>query len=102
MHGKVFTVDWGIMNPLFALHPSRRFVDLSFSLDGTAGAASAAVDHQLRTVAGPKLFVTHPSSSLQFSGVNRNLFSVLGHHLRLARTVTGYHQRPVYLVYRYR
>ena len=102
MPGKVFTVDWGIMNPLFALHPSRRFVDLSFSLDGTTRAASAALSQKLRQVPGPKLFVTHPSSSLQFPGVNRNLFSVLRNHLQLTRTVTGYHRRPVYLVYRYR
>jgi 4-amino-4-deoxy-L-arabinose transferase-like glycosyltransferase len=102
MPGKIFTVDWGISNPLFALHPSRRFVDLSFSLDGTTRAASAALSQQIRQVPGQKLFVTHPSSSLQFPGVNRNLFSLLRGHLQLTRTVTGYHQRPVYLVYRYR
>jgi 4-amino-4-deoxy-L-arabinose transferase-like glycosyltransferase len=102
MPGRVFTVDWGIMNPLFALHPSRRFVDLSFSLDGTASAASAALTAQLRRAPGPKLFVTHPSSSLQFPGVNKNLFSLLGNHLQLTRTVRGYHGRRVYLVYRYR
>lgn len=102
MPGKVFTVDWGIMNPLFALHPSRRFVDVSFSLDGTRRDASAAVRQELGQAPGPKLFVTHPSSSLQFPGVNKNLFSVLGNHLQLARTVTGYHRRPVFLVYRYR
>jgi 4-amino-4-deoxy-L-arabinose transferase-like glycosyltransferase len=102
MPGKVYAADWGIANQLFALHPSRRFVDLSFTLDGATRSAAVALGRGLERVRGAKLFVTHPTSSLQFPGVNANLFTALRGHLRLDLTVTGYHGERVYLVYRYR
>ena len=102
MPGRVYTADWGIMNPLFALHPSRRFVDLSFSLFESSRASATALGRRLERVPGPKLFVTHPTSGLAFPGVNANLFAALGRHLHLTLTVTGYHHQRVYLVYRYR
>jgi hypothetical protein len=102
MNGRVYTADWGIMNPLFALHPSRRYVELSFTLDGATRDALVTLGRRLEQAHGPKLFVTHPSGSLQFPGVDANLFRAVGRHLRLTLTVTGYHRTPVYLVYRYR
>jgi hypothetical protein len=101
MPGRVYTADWGIMNPLFALHPSRRFVDLSFLLSDSTRTSARALGRRLERVPGPKLFVTHPTSSLVFSNVNANLFTAAGRHLRLLQRVTGYHGEPVYLVYGY-
>src|SRR5205823_578451 len=32
-NGQIYTADWGISNPLFALHPARRYEEIAFLLE---------------------------------------------------------------------
>ena len=98
----IFTADWGIFNPLFALHPSTRFRELAFALRFPIPGTLAAVGAQVGATPGPKLVVTHVDSALQFPDANRDLISAMGRHLDLVRVVSGPDHQPVYAVYRYR
>jgi len=100
--GTIFTADWGILNPLFALDPSGRFRELAFALRFPVPGTLAAVEAQVGATPGPKLVVTHVDSTLQFPDANKDLISAMGRHLDLVRVVSGPDHRPVYAVYRYR
>jgi hypothetical protein len=98
----VFTADWGISNPLFALHPSHRYVELAFELQAGTSGQVRRVRKSLAAWPGAKLVVTHAHDRLFFAGANQHLFAALGRHLRLVRSVDGRDGRPVYLIYAYR
>jgi hypothetical protein len=100
--GPVFTADWGILTPLFALRPARRYTELAFGLKSPTAASLAALGKSLRSIPGPKLLVTHASAKLEFPDVNANLFKAARGHLHLISSVAGRDGRPVFLVYAYR
>ena len=56
--GTIFTADWGIFNPLFALQPSSRYSQLAFALRDPVPAEWAAVGAEVAATPGPKLVVT--------------------------------------------
>jgi 4-amino-4-deoxy-L-arabinose transferase-like glycosyltransferase len=101
-HASIFTADWGILNPLFALHPSRRYTELTFQLAAPTSASLAQVGSMLAATPGPKLIVTHPVAVAAFPQVDASLVKAAGRHLRLVNTVDGHNGRPVFLVYAYR
>jgi 4-amino-4-deoxy-L-arabinose transferase-like glycosyltransferase len=101
-HDTVVTADWGIFNPLFALHPSRRYAEFAFGLEDASPGNLALQRDKLAALPGLKLVVTHAPAKLQFPNANTSLFKALGSHLRLAYRVAGADGQPVYLVYRYR
>jgi 4-amino-4-deoxy-L-arabinose transferase-like glycosyltransferase len=98
----IFTADWGIFNPLFALDPSTRFRELAFALRYPVPGVLAAIGAQVGATPGPKLIVTHVDSTLQFPDANADLLDAMGRHLQLARVVSGPDHTPVYVIYRYR
>ncbi len=98
----IFTADWGILNPLFALHPGHEFQELAFELETPAPANLAAVRSGVAATPGPKLVIAHVNSALQFPDANRDLHLALGSHLHLLQTVLGPGGAPVYQVYVYR
>jgi hypothetical protein len=98
--GSVFTADWGISNPLLALHPSRRWIELAFELKAPTAASLHRVASRLRDTPGRKLVVTHPTTV--FPEANRNLFKAAGRHLHLVDTISATDGRPVFLIYAYR
>lgn len=98
----IFTADWGIFNPLFALHPGHEFQELAFELESPAPANLAAVRASVAATPGPKLVIAHANSALQFPDSNRDLRRSLGSHLHLVQTVLGPGGAPVYQVYVYR
>lgn len=100
--GTIFTADWGIFNPLFALQPSSRYSQLAFALRDPVPAEWAAVGAEVAATPGPKLVVTHVDSTLQFPDANADLLRALGRHLQLLRVVSGPGHTPVYVIYRYR
>ncbi len=97
----IFTADWGIFEPLFALDPSTRYTDLAFALQNPAPASLAAVRASVTDVAGAKLIVTHLNPQLVFPTNNANLSKAFAGHLHLDYTVTGQNRVPVYQVYSY-
>jgi hypothetical protein len=103
-HATILTTDWGISNDLFALHPSRHYVELAFALAPAAPTDASMV--QLRSavaaIHGPKLFVTHAAGKLAYPYSTANLFKAIGPHLHLAETVPGLDGKPVFQVYSYR
>jgi hypothetical protein len=102
VNGRIFTVDWGIGNSLFALHPSGRYTELEFALEHPAPADIVRLRRWLASIPGPRLFVTHSDSSLLFPDANKNLFRVASHHLQLTMTVRGSDRAPVYEVFAYK
>lgn len=102
LRGQVYSADWGIFNPLFALHPSRRYTELAFELANPPPPALPGIAQSLATAANPKLIVTHVTRDLQFPRVNSVLSLVAGSHLRLLMVVRGPGRAPVYDVYSYR
>jgi hypothetical protein len=98
----ILTADWGIFNPLFALHPSTRYRELAFALRYPSPPVLAAIAGQVAAIPGPKLVVTHVNSALQFPDANNDLISAMGRHLDLVGIVSGPGRRPVYAIYRYR
>jgi 4-amino-4-deoxy-L-arabinose transferase-like glycosyltransferase len=78
--GTVVSADWGINNPLFALHPSRRYLD----------------------AAGPTLVIAHTPRAQYFSHADAHLHAALGSHLRRVRVIDGPGGVPVFDVYRLR
>ncbi len=98
---EIFTADWGIVNPLFALHPSPRYTELTFELQSATPSALRALGRALAATPGPKLFVTHPADKAIFPQAVENLATATAGHLRLVKTVDGLDRQPVYLVYAY-
>jgi 4-amino-4-deoxy-L-arabinose transferase-like glycosyltransferase len=98
--GDVLTADWGILNPLFALNPSERYVALEFELEGGAAGAAAAAS-QAASLPGPKVVVTHVADKQVFAGNDARLRQALRGHLRLLRVVDGDANTPIYDVYAY-
>jgi hypothetical protein len=98
----VFTADWGILNPLFALAPGTRYSELAFALENSDPANLAGLSRSFASMPGPKLFITHANDKLVFPEANVNLFKAAGQHLRLSGTVLGADHRPVYDLYTYR
>jgi 4-amino-4-deoxy-L-arabinose transferase-like glycosyltransferase len=98
----IFTADWGIFNPLFALHPSTRYRNLAFALRYPIPAELAAAAAAVSATPGRKLVVTHVNEALQFPAANADLLTSMGRHLDLVRVVSGPDHRPVYAIYRYR
>lgn len=97
----IFTADWGIFEPLFALEPSTRYTELAFALQNPAPANLATVRSSVTAVPGAKLIVTHTNGRLIFPTNNANLFRAFSGHLHLLYTVTGTKRLPVYEVYSY-
>jgi 4-amino-4-deoxy-L-arabinose transferase-like glycosyltransferase len=97
--GYVFTVDWGIGSPLFALHPTRRYVDLEFALNSAQPNTFSSIRGFVSGFPGPKTLVTHPQDKAAFPRVNANMAKVFGGHLRLDGTVTGLDHRPIFEIY---
>jgi hypothetical protein len=100
-HAHVFTVDWGIFNPLFALDPGSRYTELSYDFQNADPTNLADLQSLIAGVRGPKLIVTHVTDKLNFPTANTNVFRALGKHLHLAQTVAGANAVPVYQVYWY-
>lgn len=100
--GRVFTADWGILDPLFALHPSRRYTELAFRFESPSPGAAKQMQQLLASVSGPKLIVTHATRALVFPYANSSLFKELGSYLRFAFAVDGVNGKPVYETYMYR
>lgn len=100
-HAAIFTADWGIYNPLFALHPSRSYDEIAFLVESRTQANVISVRNLLSRVQGPKLVVTHAADKLVFPEASRNLFASVGQHLRPAFTVNGRDSKPVFVVYSY-
>lgn len=98
----IFTADWGIFNPLFALHPGHRYVELAFALENPAPASLATVANTVAATPGPKLVVTHAPGAVQYPQDVVDLHRALGAHLELLQTVSGPGGHPVYRVYVYR
>jgi 4-amino-4-deoxy-L-arabinose transferase-like glycosyltransferase len=98
----IFTADWGILNPLFALEPGTRYTELAFALENSDPANLAGLSRSFASAPGPKVFVTHANDKLVFPQANVNLFKAGGRHLRLSGTVLGADHRPVYDLYTYR
>ncbi len=98
----IFTADWGILEPLFALEPSARYTELAYILQHSAPADLIQVRSAVTAVPGPKLIVTHVNGALVFPSNDADLVKALGSHLHLVATVTGINREPVYQVYRYR
>lgn len=101
-HARVFTADWGIFEPLYALHPGRRLTQLEYKLEQPTAAQLAVVRRRVSSTSGPKLIITHPADDLVFKTANRNLFRALGPRLHLVRTIPGADRAPVYDLYAYR
>lgn len=100
--GTVFTADWGISNPLFALHPARRYDELAFAFAAATPASAKQAETLVATTPGPKLVVTHVNNKLEFPHANASLFRTLGPHLHLLTTIDGRDGRPLYELYSYR
>jgi Dolichyl-phosphate-mannose-protein mannosyltransferase len=100
--GTVFTADWGISNPLFALHPSRRYDELAFDFEASTPASAKQTARSVAMTPGPKLVVTHANDKLEFPHANANLFRTLGPHLHFLETINGRDGRPLYELYSYR
>jgi 4-amino-4-deoxy-L-arabinose transferase-like glycosyltransferase len=98
----IFTADWGILNPLYALHPSGRFVELTFQLMAPTPASLQQVAGALASTSGPRLIITHAPARAVFPETTTSLHSALGPHLHLFRTLDGRDGKPVFEVYRYR
>jgi hypothetical protein len=102
MNATVFTADWGIFNPLFALQPGRRYQELGYGLAWATAADLKAIGLQLAGTPGPKLVITHATAKLAFPRSRSNLFKAAGSHLRLQSTIPGADGAPVYELYTYR
>ena len=100
--GTIFTADWGISNPLFALHPAKRYDEVAFQLMSATGDSLAVLRRQVAATPGPKLFVTHADDKLVFPHVNQNLLRAFRGHLQRSATVDGRDGEPVFTIYRYR
>jgi hypothetical protein len=98
--GRVFTADWGILNPLFALHPSHRYTEWTFALESAT--STGTLLRALSTTAGPTLLVTHADGKLVFPQTRAHLLELAAHHLVLTRTVLDRDGKPVYEIYAYR
>jgi 4-amino-4-deoxy-L-arabinose transferase-like glycosyltransferase len=101
-NARVFTADWGVFNPLFALHPTRRYTELAFALQTSDPAYLAGLSRWFSSLSDDKLFITHADSKLVFPRANANLFTATGHHLKLLETMPGRDGSPVYRIYLYR
>ena len=97
VNGAVYTADWGIFNPLFALRQSPRYHELAFALATHSPAELAAIGNQLRLTPGQTIIITHTNRALVFPQANRNLFRVTAGRLRLLFVVPPTH--PIYDVY---
>jgi 4-amino-4-deoxy-L-arabinose transferase-like glycosyltransferase len=102
LSGTVFTADWGIFNPLFALDPSSRYRELGYALGDGTPAALGTASAELTSTPGPKLVVTHVTDKLVFPDANSNLVKIAGGHLRLISSIDGLDGMPVYDLYSYR
>jgi hypothetical protein len=102
VNGTIVTADWGIFNPLFALHPDRRYAEFAFALNDSSPANVAVQRKTLAAIPGPKLVVTHARAKVLYRQTTVTLFRAIGAHLHLAYTVPGANGKPVFLVYRYR
>ena len=97
--GRVYSADWGIYNPLFALHQSDRLTELAFAMTGTPTASLPALGASVIAAPGPKLLITHPKQALVFPNVDENLAVAFRGHLRLVRVIREAGNVPVYDVY---
>jgi 4-amino-4-deoxy-L-arabinose transferase-like glycosyltransferase len=100
--GEVLTADWGILNPLFALHPSTRYSALEYLLQGGTAADLRAAASQAAQLPGPKLVVTHVPDEQVFVGNDAKLAQALRGHLEPIRVIDGDDHTPVYEIYAYR
>jgi 4-amino-4-deoxy-L-arabinose transferase-like glycosyltransferase len=98
----VYTADWGIFDPLFALHPGTRWGEYEFALTNPDPAALRALGQSLESLPGPKLIVTHAPDRLEFPQADRNLAIATHGHLKLALTVPGLDHKPLYEIYKLR
>jgi hypothetical protein len=98
---QIYSGDWGIANPLFALHPDRRVDELAFALEAPTPTYLLGLGRYLESIPGPKLFVAHASGETVFPQSTRNLLKSMPGHLRLVQTILGQNGKPVYLVYGY-
>jgi 4-amino-4-deoxy-L-arabinose transferase-like glycosyltransferase len=99
---RLYTADWGILDPLFALHPSRRYTELAFAFESPTSSSLQQLGRSFRAIPGRKLILTHAAGKLEFPRANANLFTALGKHLRLMSSVAGRDGKPVFLIYAYR
>jgi Dolichyl-phosphate-mannose-protein mannosyltransferase len=98
----VFMADWGIFNPIFALHPSTRYTELAFALQSPAPAATVLTLRRWLsgpTFPGTNLFVTHAPGQLEFPDSTADLFKIMHGKLRLKTIIDGPGGKPVYDVY---
>ena len=96
-----FTADWGIFNPLFALHPRGRYQELAFTLLSPTPATSKAVGEELADTPGKRLLITHGPTKIVFPDSTANLFKALGGHLHLVDVFAQGKNPPVFEVYEY-
>lgn len=98
--GRVYTADWGILNPLFALDPSRRYNELAFDFVAGTPAQDRSVGASVLRQPGPKLLVAHATDAQAFAHSDANLFRAFGSHLHLWRVIDGRNGKPIFDIYR--
>jgi hypothetical protein len=96
---QVYSVDWGIANPLFTLHPSARIHELAFAYESSSPTYLKSLGAYARSQPGYKLFVAHANGQTVFPDSTKNLLLSMQGHLRLIHTVLGTNRVPVYLIY---
>lgn len=101
--GTIFAADWGINNPLFALHPERsRYFEMAFELNGPPTPQGlSTVRSELASAEPDDLVVTHPRRVEVFGSADQNLMAAARGRLHLVRTFSDGRGR-VFDVYRYR
>ncbi len=97
----IFTADWGIFNPLFALHPDRRYREIEFDLAALTPVYLQAVRVDLADTPGPRLVITHGPAELVFPESRANLFRAVGKHLHLVAAFRRGGSPVVFDVYQY-
>jgi hypothetical protein len=96
---QVYSADWGIANPLFALHPDRGLHELAFALQSPSSGYLTGLGRWLESLPGKKLFIAHAAGETVFPNSTRALLAMMPHHLRLLTTILGADRKPIYLIY---
>jgi hypothetical protein len=96
---QVYTADWGIANPLFALHTGHFVHELDFALANPSSSSRSALGRWLESIPGRKLFIAHAAGATVFPDSTTRLLAAMPGYLRLQQTVRGVNGAPAYLIY---
>jgi hypothetical protein len=97
--GTIFTTDWGFVNPLLTLAPSRRYREETFLMWLPSRTAVPGLRRVVAQTPGPKLLLTHAPGRLVFKQTRVNLLRAGGAHLSLVKSMNGEDGRPLYEIY---